>query len=113
MGVDGPRARELAQAWWKSDRGARVREWGFAVCDRCNAKIAPGEGFLVSPVASDVDGPPDTQLSAPEMACDSCFTRKNLKAWNPDASGALGRPYTPATELYPPSAKRRRWFAGR
>jgi hypothetical protein len=113
MDMDGLRARELAQAWWESDTGARARERGSAVCDRCNARIAPGEGFLVSPVGGGVDGPPDSQLSMPELACDACFSRKNLKAWNPDASGVLGRPYTPATKLYPPSPKRRRWFAGR
>jgi len=109
MDVDRARARELAQAWWLSEAGARARERGFAYCDRCNTRVLFGEGMLVSPVSAGADGPPDSQMPGPELVCEDSF--QGRKAWNPDGGGVLGRPFTPASDLYPPSRKRRRLFA--
>lgn len=102
-GVDGPRARELAQAWWRSDAGSRARARGHAVCDACLTPLPPGEGYLVSPVRVGVQGHPDSEFSAPELVCAGCFQR-GRKPWNPDGGGVLGRPLTAAAQLYPESA---------
>jgi hypothetical protein len=80
----------------------RARGPGFVVTPSVTP-LPPDEGYLVSPVRVGVQGHPDSEFSAPELVCEGCFQR-GRKPWNPDGGGVLGRPPTPAVQLYPESA---------
>ena len=75
MGQGKQRAHELALEWWKSSG----RDGG--ACDKCNANISLGEGYLCKPALIEVsDGKRTVVFSSPDLLCESCFDRSPTAA---------------------------------
>lgn len=82
LGKQKSTAHASAVTWWSASGGARSRERGYAICDRCNGRIPVGHGFLCNPTIVFGDRSPD-------LVCEGCFDRLPYEAW--DSASACER----------------------
>lgn len=75
---DGAIARQLAKEFWNSPAAATAKATGLGNCDYCKGDVAIGQGFLISP--------PATDDIYPNIACSECFSKNRRPPWNGDVS---------------------------
>ena len=89
MGTDKQKARQLAVAWWNSDKSTKARARGYGICDSCNASIPLRMGYLCNPAVVGIPGLPSAVFNSPDHICESCFDRGSYEPWNPEHTARM------------------------